>query len=74
MGTLAWEATILDWDEGRLSELVPKNTMIPYKGLRHVMLWSFEHGEARMEELVGMTSNRAVAAKHANVRKLGELV
>ena len=66
---------LAEWDAGRLDVLYPPNHMMPWLALHKFVNWSRERGEAKQEELIGMSSGRkggnaklhaAIAASHAD--------
>jgi hypothetical protein len=63
----AWDRVLAEWDAGRLDVLYPPNHMMPSLGMRKFNAWSTERGEAKQEELIGMSSGRKdAAAKRAS--------
>ena len=66
----AWDRVLAEWDAGRLDVLYPPNHMMPWLAMYKFNNWSKERGEAKQEELIGMSSGRKDAtAKMATAFK-----
>ena len=70
----AWDRVLAEWDAGRLDVLYPPNHMMPFLGLRKFNNWSTERGEAKQEELIGMSSGLkdAVTKRLSNWKDFAE--
>ena len=59
----AWDRVLAEWDAGRLDVLYPPNHMMPLLGMRKFNTWSTERGEAKQEELIGMSGGLKDASR-----------
>ena len=62
----AWDRVLAEWDAGRLDVLYPPNHMMPFLGMRKFNAWSTERGEAKQEELIGMSGGLKDASSKRN--------
>ena len=58
----AWDRVLAEWDAGRLDVLYPPNHMMPFMAMYKFNNWSKERGEAKQEELIGMSSGKRDAS------------
>ena len=58
----AWDRVLAEWDAGRLDVLYPPNHMMPLLAMLKFNTWSKERGEAKQEELIGMSSGQKDAS------------
>ena len=54
----AFNRVLAEWDAGRLALLYPPNHMMPYTILGAFFRYSRQRGEAKMHDLIGMSSWR----------------
>ena len=54
----AWDRVLAGWDAGRLDVLYPPSHMMPWSALSKFNTWSRQRGEAKQEELIGMSSGK----------------
>ena len=58
----AWDRVLAEWDAGRLDVLYPPSNMMPFSAMHKFNLWSKERGEAKQQELIGMSSGKKDAS------------
>ena len=57
---LLWSGVLADWDEAEKFSVVRPACPMPFAGLAQAMNWSRERGEAKQQELIGMTAEAEI--------------
>eukprot|EP01052_Picozoa_sp_SAG31_P010379 SAG31_NODE_567_length_14028_cov_4.022328_18_plen_593_part_00 len=68
----AWDRVLAQWDVGRFDMLFPPNHMMPYLGIYRVIAWSRARGEAKQQELIGMSANMSTT-QHSRINDMRKL-
>ena len=55
-----WDRVLAEWDEAENFAVVRPTLPMPFGGLSRAMAWSRERGEAKQQELIGMTAEAEV--------------
>lgn len=70
----AWDRVLADWDKGRLDVLFPPAHTMPFQALMKYIQWSRDRGEAKQQELIGMSSGARQKGMLKHVETLSRML